>query len=234
MKNVIVCLSKGYSSHHGYDELIKRNVLINEYIGNKYPLLVFNEGNIPPEHQEYIKNYTPSLDISFRDISAVWDTRYPYPSMCKFFAYDVWEYCKDYDNVLRIDTDCHIFKCLEDPFSLLKDYVFLKSVDWAEDHHPTNSTLPFFISKLVGLDPAEFYNHKFPYTNVYLSRVSFWREKEIHDKLQSICTSSLSKTNRWGDLPILGSLLNIYAKDKVGALTGLSYYHGSHQATIIC
>lgn len=234
MKNAIVCLSKGYSSYKGYEELIQRNNLVSHHIGNKYPLIIFNEGNIPADHQNYVKNSTSSLQISFQDISNVWDNNYPTASMGKFFAYDIWEYCKDYENVMRIDTDCHVLKCTNDPFSLLKDNVFLKSVDWAEDHYPTNSTLPFFISNLLNLPVNAFYNHKFPYTNIYLSNVNFWRQPEVYNILASICNNPALKTHRWGDLPILGSLLNVYAKDRVSALEGLSYYHGSHNVVIHC
>ena len=38
---------------------------------------------------------------------------------------------------------------------------------------------------------------------------------------------------RWGDLPILGSLLNIFAKDKVGTLPFI-YQHKSHTKVIDC
>jgi len=234
MNNAIVCLSRGHLIRQGYNELITRNVLISQYIGNTYPLIIFNEGNISLDDQKYIKSYTTSLNIFFEDISAVWNKKYPYPSMCRFFAYHIWDYCKHYDNILRIDTDCHLFKCLNDPFSLLQENVFLKSSDSDEDHTLTNTTLPSFISSLVGMDSSHFYTHRFPYTNVCLSNVNFWKEKEVSRILRAICLTPRALTNRWGDLPILGSLLNIYAKNKVGTLTGLSYYHGSHQTTVIC
>jgi hypothetical protein len=46
--------------------------------------------------------------------------------------------------------------------------------------------------------------------------------------IKSIAYSDLQLYNRWGDLPVLGSLLNIYAQDKVGHIEGLSYKHLSH------
>jgi len=54
----------------------------------------------------------------------------------------------------------------------------------------------------------------------------------IHGILKNLALSDTQLKNRWGDLPLLGSLLNIYAKDKVGTLDGLIYYHESHNATI--
>ena len=53
-------------------------------------------------------------------------------------------------------------------------------------------------------------------------------------ELKLIAENPLQRKYRFGDLPAIGALLNIYAKDKVGTLAGLSYYHASHNTSIIC
>ena len=64
-KIAIVCLSKSYNDLNGYNELISRNLSIIKYIGIDIPILIFNEGDISLDHQNYIKNLTPKLKIEF-------------------------------------------------------------------------------------------------------------------------------------------------------------------------
>lgn len=230
----IVCLSKGYSSLNEYDELISRNISILKYIGKEYSIIIFNEGNIPFEHKEYILKSTPELSIEFIDISKDWILKYPYSSMCRFFSYHVWNYCKEYEYVMRIDTDCEIIEANNIFSNLEKQNVYYKTITWPweESHEMTNQTLPNFIESITGSSKNSFY-HTFPYTNVYLSKVSFWLDKEINDLLKKVCLSEDQLIYRWGDLPILGSFLNIFSNNKVGTLS-LKYKHKSHKCIVDC
>lgn len=230
MKNAITVLTRGYHNLKAYDSLITRNKAISQFIGNKYPLLIFQEGNITNEHQQYIKEQTPELDIQFIDISPVWVGGYE--SMCRFHGIHLWEYCKDYDNIMRIDEDCIIQECPNDPFELIGDNVFLRSVYFAESHSETNATLPKRLEELTGSDKKDFYNDRFVYTNVCVSSVGFWLEENMYELLKKICLSPEQLENRWGDLPVLGSLLNMFAKGRVGHINGLVYKHLSHNNTI--
>ncbi len=230
MKNAITCLTRGYADLNKYDTLIQRNYAIQKFFGNKYPLLIFHEGNITAPAQERIKSKTPELEINFIDISDIWSGGYE--GMCRFNAYQVWEVCKEYDNILRIDEDCHLIKMDTDPFKMMGGDVYLKSVYWAESHSETNATLPGKIESLTGESRDKFYNGQFPYTNVSLSSVSFWRQPHITEILKEIATCEEQRKNRWGDLPVLGSLLNIFAVDKVATLEGLSYKHISHGVVV--
>jgi hypothetical protein len=230
----IVCLSKAYSDFDDYGELISRNISISKYIGTEYPIIIFNEGNITLEHQNHIKKNTPELKFEFIDIQENWNNQYPYSSMCRFFSYYVWEYCKKYDYIMRIDTDCEIIESNNIFSDLSKNSIYYKTVlwPWNESHEMTNKTLPGFIESITGFDRTNFY-HNFPYTNVYLSSVNFWLDKEVNDILKSICLSDFQLIYRWGDLPILGSLLNIFAKDKTQTLQ-LKYRHKSHNCVVDC
>jgi hypothetical protein len=230
MKNAIVCLARGHSNVNLYNNLLFRNdkiyELINKKVDNKYPLIIFHEGNIIQSHQEYIKSFGNNQNIIFIDISDVWIGGYH--GMCRFYSYDIWNYCREFDYILRIDDDCFLSIVESDPFDYIQDKVFLKSASWPESHIPTNSTLPFIIENITGISHKEFYIHNFPYTNVCLSSVSFWLNSEINLILEKISKDPKQITNRWGDLPILGSLLNIFAKNRVGYFDKFEYTHSSH------
>ena len=55
-----------------------------------------------------------------------------------------------------------------------------------ETHELTNQTLPQYLENLFGIESKEFYNHKFPYTNVYVTNISFWLDNELQKKLEEI------------------------------------------------
>ncbi len=231
--NAIVCLTRGYSKLDDYKSIIKRNKAIKAHINqdNKYPLVIFHEGNITDDHQAHIINNSDGQNIEFVDISGVWVGGYE--SMCRFHAYWMWQFCSVYDNVMRIDEDCWIEKVDVDPFEQMGDNVYLKTVYWDESHSETNATLPDKVKELTGIEPEVFYNRKYPYTNISVSNVSFWKKGKLNSILKEISLCDDQIKNRWGDLPILGALLNIFAVGKVGTLTGLTYYHHSHNVTIV-
>lgn len=228
MKKAISALTRGYKSLEGYKTLIQRNKAIKKFINlnNNIPLVLFHEGNIIKDHQDFIIDQSLGQKIEFVDISKSWFGGYE--GMCRFNILELWEYLKEYDAVLRVDEDSIISKCPIDPFSLIGNNVFLKTVYWGESHSETNATFPQFLESLTGAKKEDFYNNKFPYTNLCLVLPSFWNEPSMNLLLQKIGTSPLQKINRWGDLPVLGSLLNIYASGRVGTLTGLEYTHLSH------
>lgn len=237
MKNAIICLTRGYFDLQNYKTLINRNKRIYEHIIKKfnvnYPLLIFHEGNILLDHQQYIINQSGNLNIEFIDLSSIWTGGYE--AMCRFYMYDIWNYLSNYDYVLRIDEDCYITHCNKDPFSYIGNNVCLKSASWAESHDGTNATLPIFIEKLTMKKSSDFYIHQFPYTNVFLSNISFWLNPEINKILKIIALNPMQRDYRWGDLPVLGSLLNIFAPNQVGYLSEFNYIHASHNnQNIIC
>jgi hypothetical protein len=229
MGNAIVCLTRGYPHSIGYDQLIKRNDAIYKIFGNKYDVVIFHEGNINERHQRYIKASTP-LNFIFKDISKIWSGGYE--GMCRFQSVQLFEQCKEYDYIMRIDEDCVLERLDVDPFENMGDNVYAYSVYWGESHSETNATLPGAISKLTKVPVEEFYNNKFPYTNVGVAKVSFFTTDPMYSILYILANSQSQRTNRWGDLPLHGSLLQIYAKDKVMQIKGLIYHHGTHNVTI--
>jgi hypothetical protein len=186
-----------------------------------------------PFQQDYIREKSMGQTIKFVDISDVWAGGYE--GMCKFHIYHFWQKCQELGikYAMRIDEDCIIQKVIYDPFSQIENAFlpYMTSVFWAESHSETNATLPDYIAFLTGAKKEEFYNDKFPYTNVSVADVDFMLALP---HLKTIAYSPLQRQNRWGDLPVLGALLNICAKDKIGTLAGLSYYHSSHNMSINC
>lgn len=139
--NAIVVLTKGYDDIKEYSMLIDRNnAIYDSIIDNKhllfktdvtYDFLIFHEGNIPIEHQEYIQSKTqlPLVFLNVKDVSGGiafddsknimnYDLCPPtelserftlgYKHMCHFWAIDCLTYLSNYRYVVRIDEDCII------------------------------------------------------------------------------------------------------------------------------
>ena len=66
MKKTVVVLTRGYDDINKYRQLIKRNksILKNLY-DVSIDIIIFHEGNINIQHQEYIQSQTPLLKIIF-------------------------------------------------------------------------------------------------------------------------------------------------------------------------
>jgi hypothetical protein len=136
-KNAIVVLSKGYGSTQGYHNLIKRNVhILNNVFEKKTDtdIIIFHEGDIIKEHQQYISNFTPQLNLIFKDVKKTepftgFDDsrdkvnndlcpptrqsmmfRLGYKHMCHFWSIDFLDYLKEYKFIIRIDEDCFVYQ----------------------------------------------------------------------------------------------------------------------------
>ena len=150
-----------------------------------------------------------------------------YSLMCRFNYLHVWKYLKGYGTAIRIDEDCEL---LQFQNSDIKDILITGAIS-EEAYVPTNeSLLPYLES--IGLDA--FYDHKFPYTNVYATRVEFWLRKDVQDFLKGVASQELSLEDRWGDLPVLGVALKAFGgwKSDQGIDPTISYRHLSHNALV--
>jgi alpha 1,2-mannosyltransferase len=253
--NAIACLTRGYANLSGYMPLIRRNHSIYEVINRnrerQYPLIIWHEGNIPTEHQLYILAHEWNDDVRFIDISRVF--RLPrtikqqdlaeqwsvgYRLMCRFNSYYIWQYTRAFDYVMRLDEDCILLSSIDDPFAALSESQsdFAAPLFTSESHSLTNRTLSAFVQKFAamqGRDIANPYNQVFPYTNCYVTRTAFWRQPEVQQFLEAVKQDPDSIRLRWGDLPVLGVALNLFAPpDKVHCLSAMRYWHGSHNKTV--
>ena len=249
MNAAVVALVRGYKELDKYDDLLRRNSGIFKHINSKlaYPLklILFHEGNISTDHQNYILSNSPE-DIEFINVSsefsfnknivknAIDSERFKegYRMMCRFNFYGIWNYVKDFDYIIRVDEDVVITKFdMKNLDKILDKKIVFSTLSLSkETHEPTNDTLPDYLMNTFSSKDKRFYNHKFPYTNFYISRVDFWNNSTVQQQLKSLVTED-QFVYRWGDLPIIGSFLNFYNR-KINILNNCSYIHTSHNVTI--
>ncbi len=137
-KHAIVVLTRGYETVDKYNTLIQRNNSIYNMITTKtkhqFDIIIYHEGNIPKEHQDYIQ-LNSLLPLIFLNIktskpySAFDDKKnimnyelcpptelsdrfeIGYKHMCQFWAIDIIDYLSDeYHYIIRIDEDVIITK----------------------------------------------------------------------------------------------------------------------------
>jgi hypothetical protein len=256
-RNAIVCLTRGYTDLCGYNALIERNrsiyQVINRHRARQYPLIVWHEGNISAEHQRHIAAQELNKDLRFVDISADFQLAEPIPAqelveswplgyrlMCRFHSYFIWQYAARFDYVMRLDEDCVLTSAAFDPIESLHAAGgdFATALYGHEGHELTNRTLAPFVRKLAaGLYPemrqANLYSQVFPHTSFYVTRMAFWRQPAVQRFLSAVIGNGDFIRCRWGDAPVMGIALNMFAKPgKVYRLPQIGYWHASHNLMI--
>ena len=249
MKICFFALTRGYKDLNMYSELILRNKSLQKNVLNKlniqYEIILFHEGNISSAQQEYIVDES-NIKIKFINVKKEFEVKgiqnhfildkkfnHGYRSMCKFNYFGVWKYLSEFEYVIRVDEDVILqqFDTKELEKIIDRKEVFSTISLTEESHKLTNKTLPFYLKKILQIDNYDFYNHNFPYTNFYITRTDFWLHESIQIVLKKIAGSSWSYIFRWGDLPIIGCLLN-YMNIKVLILKKAEYFHSSHNVTV--
>ena len=131
MDSAIVVLTRGYSKKEEYSKLIKRNKKLERYYNKNISYIIFHEGNISENHQEYIQLHT-IIPLIFVNVSKSFRTDkidfYPptmecslgYRNMCNFWFCDFWMYLTDYNKILRIDEDCFYESNYNNIFNILR------------------------------------------------------------------------------------------------------------------
>jgi len=246
--NAVVVLTRGYKNINNYYQLINRNKHIEKYyINNNISFLVFHEGNIPINHQEYIYKQTPKLKLDFIDVSDNFKKkdlpyykptesfRIGYRNMCSFWFVGFWKYLQKYNKILRIDEDCNLLSNYNTIFTLLNNHVSVFG-KWSKDdefvtHGLNDFTLQFFKKYNINIDK------KFPggpYTNVIGFNLDYLRKNTLlFQYINVINKSNNIYIYRWGDLPLWGEVLHyMYPKNTYLNYNKLSYYHGSHKLLV--
>ena len=231
-------LVRGYQEKWKYGALILRNlsvrILLLRLRGScRSDVILFHEGNITPFDRRILAILSLG-PLKFVDVSGVFkraphhvwtrhDESEGYSLMCKFNYHDVWKLLENYDVVIRVDEDCLVLSLppLED------EEVFTTGMVTGENHKPTNRSLPRYLEQR-GL--RQFYDHLFPYTNVYQTRPSFWLQEEVGDYLRWIWENPQSVDKRWGDLPVLGVALKAFGAwdHRTSVIPRYRYVHLSH------
>ena len=257
-RGAIVALVRGYKSLDGYSSLIARNKAIFEKINSHalkhYPLIIWHEGDIAPEHQRYIRAAEQNNDVRFVDISARFKLpegvqcedlkehwHLGYRLMCKLHTWDIWQLAAEFDYVLRVDEDCIIKEIIVDPFEWMArlelDCAFSLLVN--DSHQLTNETLPMFVEAFTRQYNIPIRSDRpltscFPYTNVYMARTAFFRQPHVSRLLRAAVLDRDFYINRWGDHIVLGLALNLFSIDcKIQPIHGIRYGHESHNSEIV-
>ena len=248
MKNAVVALTRGYPNNlELYDTLIRRNNSIHKRINKlrKEPvdIVLFHEGNISKFDQNFINSQSRD-EIKFVDVSQYFqnidiqlkeDNKFTlgYRQMCRFNMFHIWEEVSDYDYILRIDEDSELLNIDPYIFEYMNKHeiVFITGRFSKEIHRLTNKTLPQFLINNTSINVKKIYNHKFPYTNLYATSVKFWKENDVNNILEKIAMSDEQIVNRWGDIPVLGGMLN-HKNIKIKLFPKLEYVHISHNLKI--
>tara|TARA_B100000686_G_C16790222_1_gene978152 strand:- start:2228 stop:3085 length:858 start_codon:yes stop_codon:yes gene_type:complete len=250
-KNAVIVLTKGYDNVKDYKLLIKRNKHLEKYFNKHLSYLIFHEGNISIEHQNYIQKQTPKLKFKFINVSADFKKKdapyYPptrvhaahlgqgYRNMCSFWFVSFWKYVKNYNKILRVDEDCDMLSDYNKIFPLLDKFICVCG-KWEPDQNYVTQGLNKFTSNFFKSYNIDIHKKSAsgPYTNVIGFNLDRLRENTILFKF----IDALKKSNniyiyRWGDLPVWGEVLHyMYPKNKYLIWDKITYHHGSHYLTV--
>jgi hypothetical protein len=239
---VLFCLARGYPNKqiYKYTKLIIRNILARRALGtesNEWDYVIFHEGDFTNFQKKLITFFSLNKSIQYIDISEKFEIpdefsnanckfNVGYVLMCRFNFLHVWDLISNYSVAMRVDDDVFLTRFNAQMQGRTFDFALLSE----ESHQETNETLPLFLSTL-GIGQS--YNQKFPYTNFYITKTNFWQRDDVRKLLLTIGHEEIGFENRWGDLPIIGTVLNEYAGDKDVVLRqDISYYHASHRTFV--
>lgn len=179
-----------------------------------------------------------------------------YMHMCRLFSILLFPFLETelgYDYILRIDDDNVPLTRNEDLFELLhrQDAVYGYPAELAEWHKETAQTFGLWLVHNLFNGPtpsgssSTFGRHVHPryyrnetavyhlpqkifFTNLFITRVSFWTQDHIQEFLGLIDGSGNIYKHRWGDAPIHHVVLSLFADScSVLSLCDVAYKHGS-------
>jgi len=238
---VVFALTRGYEGlqKFRYVRLLLRNRALRRFVGTDgVDYLLFHEGNISLRDQRALTCLS-GLSLQFVNIAdsfrlemhQVWtgasDFPMGYSLMCRFNYEHVWKYLAEYEVGYRVDEDVIVMSL---PRKDLGSDMLVGCLS-DECHEQTNATLPV---KLDAMGLAHFYDHRFPYTNCYVTKMSFWRRPDVQQFVHRIGQDPTAIENRWGDLPVLGvALQSLGSWDPEASVDErISYLHGSHRSSV--
>lgn len=258
MKSCIYGLVRGYPNLVQYKKLIDRNLSISKFINlDGHDMLIFHEGNITKDHQDYIKLESKNSDLIFIDISDEFNLSQksldaheelqnkPKPNygiylgakiMFRFYSIKCFEYLREYDYVMRADEDIlFTSKPSNDVFSFMYENDLILGYGRRKiDSHPLTQTLADFIKQYI-------VNNNIPtsctldeininnfYNNFSILKTSFWTENRVLDILKEIDISEGIFNLRWGDSTIQANIIRMFsAPHRWYRFKDLNYQHGS-------
>jgi hypothetical protein len=240
LNKVVFCLARGYSGIRilKYFKLCVRNICAASAIGEDrklYHFIIFHEGNITAMQQRMIKLFSLNPRLFFVDVASefkVSSDLYPprnepgYVYMCRFSYFGVWRYLERYRIAMRIDDDVFLLSLKNSNLVSVFDYAFISN----ETHEATNRSLVKFLADR-GIE--NLYDHKFPYTNFYVTDPQFWLRREVQDFLLEVYQMQVGLDDRWGDATVLGVALKHFGVwDGTNLREDVTYLHLSHKSIV--
>ena len=246
----VVVLTRGYETVGGYEELIQRNQMLEKhFIPNATSFIIFHEGNIGVNHQNYIQSKT-SIPLQFMNVSESFVTeqtmefyapskRYGdiqfglgYRNMCNFWFCEFWNYLPNYKQIVRIDADCKFESNYHQMFELLDTNVAVYGL-WESDfefvtHGLRNFSVNFLKKHSVNVNESVPWSPSGPYTNVVGLNLDLLRQNSLlKEYISAVKESNNIYIYRWGDLPLWGEALKYFYDDHQHTVsTNISYFHG--------
>jgi hypothetical protein len=260
-KKAICVLARGHKNLEKYETLIARNNAISEVILKEskaeIDVIIFHEGNINQEHQQYINKNSKIKNIKYVSVEAVFNEKnyakskyctetrlsnsfgYGYKCMCKFWFSGFIEYTKNYDYVIRIDDDCIIeYFNVDATIEEMKQNKIRYVAASIFGNDEKNVTIgieklcnDFINENKIHATPRFDYN---PYTNLFIIDAKYFRSNETYLRFSSkVNSSGCIFINRWGDHLLWGVILSILPDDNIFNVNNdIKYLHGSHRRWI--
>ena len=251
--NAVVVLTRGYKKKWQYKDLIKRNKSLEKFYDKNISYVIFHEGNINEDHQNYIQSNT-IIPLKFVDVKVSFkkkDTSYfigtgnygiGYRNMCNFWVCDFWNYVKEYDKILRIDEDCEYKSDYTEVFNIIGSRVCAYGL-WKKDVPHFCKGMNKFVIEYLNKNgysiplPEEGKEEKYagPYTNVIGFNLKLLRENDLLQKfIKELKESNNIYIYRWGDHPLWGEIIRyMYDRDKSTCkYKNIKYFHGSGRQKI--
>jgi len=222
----------------------------------EYPHIVFHEGNLPPDHQRYLKEHLPL--VQFHNISAFWkkppwvppkeswlakDRSEGYRTMCRFFGVQLFAVMAklDYDAFMRVDDDVFmLFSADYDPFRRLFEsgLVYMYGTFQEEKHTETPLTMLPWLAGYCDTFTwenrnctamAESVMWDMFFNNLFMTRLSYWMQPDVIRFLYDVDHTSNIYINRWGDAPIQTAAVRLFTQQLDLRFPQLIYVHNSGQ-----
>lgn len=247
-KIAVVVLTRGYQDRKRYDTLIQRNVELQKHKNDHADYIIFHEGNIDEEDQQYIHSKTELLNFKFINVSECFrrdavkfygptkNFGLGYRNMCNFWFCGFWKYVENYDKILRIDEDCILHCDHSQIFDMINENVVACYGRWDVDYSFVTEGLNNFTLKFLRDNniAAQKRGPSGPYTNVYALNIKVLKDnKLLKEYIRKVSDSNHIYVRRWGDLPLWGEVLTyLYDKSQHVRSREIKYYHGSHKAEI--
>ncbi|XP_064637567.1 uncharacterized protein LOC135493866 [Lineus longissimus] len=218
----------------------------------KYPIILFHEDNINATTRTYIRTFTKSL-LFFQEIEMTLPrynlisylvpkkdvcVRRPvsYRHMCRFNAILIYKepIFNHLEYYLRLDTDSEILRPIKyDIFKRMRDYRKVHGYIWMKyDGNRCvlglwNATKTYVAeNKIKAQFLDKWPNGRVYYNNFEVSRVDFWRSKEVQGYLDYIDKLGGIYYLRWGDNPIKALAVAVFLpKTKLHYFKDVGYKH---------